>query len=299
MWTYDKMIESGHWSGKHLELRTRMASYVVDGQRLGSISWKSQSGSDVDPTLDKNAREILAAALTLAHLGCEDVSLRAHAADGKPLERPDLDATIDGREIGIEVADVPGTPKHDAMKNRIEIAITELLKTDAAFRSAFGNHYFEVNLNPIGRWEQVPIGGSKEAEAITAELVAFIRCGLTMSAGANLKPFPPVYATLRARGCEYYLGSLESGAYFALGNGPTIGMSDHRFSNVMTVLDKHRDSARKGYRALSEIWMVLFLPDSDEFFRKTSDIVASRGLAIEPFKKCFLTDTVGTVVQLS
>lgn len=296
--TYDAFIRSNVWNGRQKTLRTRMAEYLVDGRRLGSIVWPTQSGSESDSTLDKSSREILAAALTLSHLEYKDVAIRSVDESGVALERPDLDATVDGMEIGIEVADVPGTPKHDAMKNRIEVRITDLLNTDPAFRRFFGNHYFEINLNPIGRWEHVPLDGNKEADAVLEEIIAFVRCGLKPS-DAHLQPFPVKYPVLHGRGSEYHLSALPSDAYFSVSDGPSISTNEHRYEDVIAVLDKHRKSAEKGYRALREIWIVLFLPDGDEYFRGTAEIVASRAPAIAPFKRLYVTDTAGSVARIS
>lgn len=279
-----------------------MAEYRVDGKRLGEIDWKTRSGAPDDPELAQTDSEILTAALTLAHLNRENVVITAHGADGRPLEKPDLDVIVDGVTVGIEVAEVPGAAKHEALKNRVELQIASLLQGDPGFRLAFGNHYLAVNLNPIASSLHVPIEGAREVASLVKDIEAFVRTGLSVpNDGLHLRPFPPRYTALAARKCEYHIADLPSGPYFDLSDGPGPMSSSVRIADVITVLDKHRRSATTNYRALPEMWMILFLPDADEYFRRTIEAVRRQGPAITPFSRCFAADTSGlmpTVVEI-
>lgn len=70
-----------------------------------------------DKHLDKQTSEITTAARVFSLLGYESVEFITVGANGKRLERPDLDARLpDGAYIGVEVADVSETSvrKHDS-----------------------------------------------------------------------------------------------------------------------------------------------------------------------------------------
>ena len=145
--THDELIAAGIWSGKILEVRQRMAEYTVDGVRFGTMELETKSGSPNDVHLEKRISEITTAAMVSSYLGYEGIQLISVSRDGKPLERPNLDARLpDGTYIGVEVADANESSqrKHESGRNLIEVAVGDLLDTDASFRMAMAECYFAL-----------------------------------------------------------------------------------------------------------------------------------------------------------
>jgi len=174
---YDDMIARGAWSGAHLELRKRMADYLVDGVRLGTVDWRSRSGSRNDARLHRDSAEALTAALILALLRHTGIAIRSTDSLGKKLERPDLDVTFaDGIVIGVEAADVTSTAqgKHESEVASLVAHVRDLIDNDPSFASAFGNNHVTVFLaSPL--LEDSRIKSRAEASRMYDETVAFIR----------------------------------------------------------------------------------------------------------------------------
>lgn len=292
--THDEMIAGGLWGvGEHRLMRERMAEFLVDGRRLGERPWQSLSGRLEDYELVKSDREILTAAFALGRLGHERVEIRSVDELGHPLDRPDLDAVVDGCSVGIEVADVRALAGHEGLKRLMRIGIAQMLDDDS-FREAFGANALCVNLNPLASFSHTPLKDRAEARRLLAELIAFIEAGDHLPAfDGNLRSFPERYTALVARGCEFHCDSLESGPYFDLGDGPRMGLPyEPDCGRLLAVLNKHRRQAAK-YRAVPELWIVLYLTDSDERYRRTLDAIASAAPSITPFTRCIVTDAVG------
>jgi hypothetical protein len=298
--THDELIAAGIWSGKILEFRQRMADYPVDGVRFGTIELETKSGSPNDTHLEKRISEVTTAAMVFSYLGYEGVELTSVGLDGKPLERPDLDARLpDGTCIGVEVADVSETSqrKHESGRNLVEVSIGDLVDTDTSFREAMTECYFGLTLNGIGPHQPVQIGSKKEAKAIADEIVAFVRSGAHLAPSKNyFSTFPATCRTLHARGAQYHAEPMESGPHFAVSEGASAIGRMHRRDEVIRVLDDHRASAA-GYRALPT-WIFLFLTDTMEYFHNTIAVVEASKPPIAPFMRAYLVDAAARILLL-
>ena len=298
--THDELIAAGIWSGKILEVRQRMADYTVDGVRFGTIELETKSGSPNDVHLEKRISEITTAALTFSYLRYEGVALISVGPGAKPLERPDLDAHLpNGAYIGVEVADVSETSqrKHESGRSLIEVAVSDLLDTDASFRRAMAECYFALTLNGIGPSRPVQIGSKKEAKAIADEIVAFVRSGAHLaSSGDYFSTFPAKYKTLHARGAQYHAERMGGGPHFTVSEGASAIGPVHRRDEVIRVLDDHRASAA-GYRPLPT-WLFLFLTDTMEYFYNTIATVEASKPPIAPFVRAYLVDAAARILLL-
>jgi hypothetical protein len=299
--THDELIAASIWSGPALEFRNRMAEYLVDGSRFGAMEMRTRSGSPNDVHLDKRTSEITKACMLFSYLKVEGVQIRSLDANGKPLERPDLDAKLpDGAVIGVEIADVSETRlrKHESGRNLIETTIGDLLDRDPAFRAAMGNVYFALTLNAIGPYGSHDIASKKEAQAIASEIVTFVKSGDHMKLAEDyFSTFSSAYPTLHARGAQSHVDAWEHEAHFTVSEGAsTIGTVDRRHE-VVRVLDDHRKSASEGYRRLPT-WIVLFLTDTLEYFYNTIASVERDRPRIEPFERGFLMDSAGRLLRL-
>lgn len=298
--TYDELIAAGIWGGQILALRQRMSDYIVDGVRLGAIELETKSGSANDVFLEKRIGEILTASLVLAQLGNENVQLTSTDATGKELERPDLDARLaDGTEIGLEVADVVATrdAKHDAVMSGIEKDIRDLLETDPTFAKGFGNYYLTVTVNGVGPYPRAQVGSKKEATAMREEIVTFVRAGNHQVPTENyFSNFPPQYLTLFARGAQYNAEAWEHEPYFTMSEGASTIDTAYRPTDVLRVLERHRNSALT-YRPVAT-WLILLLTDHLEYFRNTISEIARLNPPIHPFLKAHIADTAGRIIEL-
>jgi hypothetical protein len=298
--TYDELIAAGIWSGNMLDVRQRMADYTVDGVRFGTIELETKSGSPNDVHLEKRISEITTAALAFSYLRYEGVALISVGPDAKPLERPDLDAYLpNGAYIGVEVADVSETSqrKHESGRSLIEVAVSDLLDTDASFRMAMAECHFALTLNGIGPNRPVQIGSKKEAKAIGDEIVAFVRSGAHLaSSGDYFSTFPAHYKTLHARGAQYHAERMDSGPHFTVSEGASAIGPMHRRDEVIRVLDDHRASAA-GYRPLPS-WIFLFLTDTMEYFHNTIAAVEASKPPIAPFVRAYLVDAASRILLL-
>jgi len=121
-------------SGQLAEIRKRMSDYIVDGRRLGEIPFEPKSGSANQPTLSKGRAEVESAAFLLSGLGHESIRITTVGPDGSSLERPDLDAEVDGSRIGIEVVEVTGTiaRMNEAQIERVGYKLLDLRDADYA-----------------------------------------------------------------------------------------------------------------------------------------------------------------------
>ena len=178
--THDELIAAGIWSGKILEVRQRMADYTVDGVRFGTIELETKAALPTTCIWRRGYLKSRRPPWPFRTSRYEGVELISVGPDAKPLERPDLDAHLpNGAYIGVEVADVSETSqrKHESGRSLIEVAVSDLLDTDASFRRAMAECYFALTLNGIGPNRPVQIGSKKEAKAIADEIVAFVRSG--------------------------------------------------------------------------------------------------------------------------
>jgi hypothetical protein len=298
--THDELIAAGIWSGKILEVRQRMAEYTVDGVRFGTMELETKSGSPNDVHLEKRISEITTAAMVFSYLGYEGIQLISVSRDGKPLERPDLDARLpDGTYIGVEVADVSESSqrKHESGRNLIEVAVGDLLDTDASFRTAMAECYFALTLNGIGPNRPAQIGSKKEAKAIADEIVAFVRSGAHLARPDDyFATFPAKYETLHARGAQYHAERMAGGPNFTVSEGASAIGPMHRRDEVIRVLDGHRASAA-GYRSLPT-WIFLFLTDTMEYFYNTIAAVEASKPRIAPFVRGYLVDAASRTLFL-
>jgi len=297
--THDQLIADGIWAGKILEVRQRMAEYVVDGARFGAMPIVTKSPSTNDRNLEKQTSEIMTAAMFFSYLGYENVEFVTVGSDGKRLESPDLDARLsEGTYIGVEVADASETAqrKHDAGINLIEIVIRDLIDGDPAFRRVFGDTYFALTLNGVGPNTPVKIASKREAQSIATEIQHFIRSGTHGSPAVDyFATFPSHYATLTKRGAQYHA---EPGAspYFSISEGASAIGRAHRLGEVIRVLDDHRASA-KNYRPLPT-WILLFLTDTMEYFYGTIYAVEAAKPPITPFVRGYLIDAAERILEL-
>lgn len=298
--THDELIAAGVWSGPVLEIRKRMAEYLVDGVRFGGMELKTKTASPNDTHLEKRVSEITTAALMFSYLKYESVGITSFDSSGKQLERPDLDVTLpDGSEIGVEVADVSDTDlrKHESGRNEIEIAVSDLLDSDHSFGAAMGNTYFSLNLNGVGA-PSAQLASKSEARVIAEEIVAFVRTGdHRVSSNDFFASFPVKYPTLHGRAAQYHAEPWPHDPVFTLSDGAgTIGkVSGQR--DLERVLNRHRVSAKVGYRNLPT-WIVLFLTDPFEFFYNTIGSVQSAALPIDPFVRVCIMDAVARVLLI-
>jgi hypothetical protein len=297
--THDELIAAGIWSGNMLEFRSRMAEYIVDGSRFGEMCLKTKSGSENDTHLDKRTSEISTACMLFAYLGYERIEIVSLGPDGKALERPDLDVRLpDGSLIGLEVADVSETDqrKHESGRNLVEVKINDLLGNDPLFKEAMGKVYFAVTLNGVGPYGRREIGSKKEAQAIAAEIEAFVRSGQHLQPTDDyFETFSAAYSTLHGRGAQYHVERWEHEANLSIGEGAsTIGPA-HRRDEVIRVLDDHRASAKKAYRNLPT-WIVLLLTDTLEYFYNTITAVENAKPPIDPFVRGYLMDAAARVL---
>ncbi|MGA7202302.1 MAG: hypothetical protein WBX26_10765 [Candidatus Cybelea sp.] len=298
--THDEIIAAGIWSGKILEVRRRMADFTVDGVRFGTMELETKSGSPNDVHLAKRISEITTAAMDFSYLRNEGIALISIGPDAKPLERPDLDARLpSGAYIGVEVADVSETSerKHEAGRSLIEVTVSDLLDTDASFRTAMAESYFALTLNGIGPSRPVQIGSKREANAIANEIVAFVRSGAHLaSSGDYFSTFPAKYKTLHTRGAQYHAERMDSGPHFTVNEGASAIGPMHRRDEVIRVLDDHRVSAA-GYRPLPT-WIFLFLTDTMEYFHNTIAAVEASKPPITPFVRAYLVDAASRTLLL-
>lgn len=299
--THDELIAAGIWSGAILEIRQRMAEYIVDGVRFGTVELETKSGSPNDIYLEKGISEVTTAAMVLSRLGMENVELFSLDVSGKPLESPDLDAVLpDGRKIGIEVADVIATEdaKHGASRSGVEVVVADLIDNDPSFATAFGQFYFSTTLNGVGPHTPVKIGSKREMQSIADEVVRYIRCREHQSTDDEyFRDFPAAYETLRARGAQFHAERMDAGPYFSLSEGASaIGRVNHS-AEVLRVLDKHRRQAAK-YRP-GPTWMILFLTDSFEYFNNTIAAIATTKPPISPFERVYLMDSASRIEALT
>lgn len=298
--TNDDLIAKGVWSGNMLEVRSRMSDYLVDGSRFGEMPMVTKSPSPNDTHLDKNTSEITTAAMIFSYLRYERLEFVTRGIDGRRLERPDLDVKLpDDLVIGVEVADVSETAqrKHESGRNLIEVTINDLIDRDALFREALGNTYFSLILNGVGPDASVEIRSKKEAQAIAAEVEAFVRSGQhTAPSEGYFATFPLRLKTLGARGAQYNSEPAPS-PYFSLSEGAgTIGRRS-RTEEVIRVLDDHRSSART-YRPLPT-WIMMLLTDPMEYFYGTIHAVAALKPPIHPFVRAYLSDAASRVIELA
>ena len=299
--THDELIAAGIWSGKMLEFRKRMAEYVVDGNRFGALCLKTKSGSVNDTHLDKRTSELSTACMLFSYLGYEHIEIISLGKGGKQLERPDLDVRLpDGSLIGLEVADVSETVqrKHESGRNLVEVRIGDLLENDRSFRSAMGKVYFAVTLNGVGPYNRREIASKKEAQAIAAEIEAFVRSGQHLQPSDDyFESFSSGYPTLHGRGAQYHVEQWEHEPNLSVSEGAsTIGPA-HRRKEVIRVLHDHRSSARKGYRNLPT-WIVLLLTDTLEYFYNTIHAVEAAKPPIDPFARAYLIDAAARILLI-
>jgi hypothetical protein len=299
--TYDDLIDAENWSGENLEMRKRMAEYLVDGSRFGAMALKTRSGSPNDVHLDKRTKELLTACMVFSYLKMKNIQLCSLDPHGRSLERPDLDAILDdGSLIGIEVADVSETRlrKHEAARSLIETSIMDKIDSDATFKEAIGKVYLSITLNGAEPCGQREIESKKEAKAIVSELIAFLQ------SGDHLKPQDEYYVTisgsypkLLARGVQIHVEVWDYEPHFTVSDGAsTIDTADRR-EEVIRVLNDHRNSAVAGYRALPT-WIILLLTDTNEFFYNTIGSVLRDRPAIAPFVRGYLMDAFARVLRL-
>lgn len=302
--THDELIAAGVWSGEPLAMRKRMAEYLVDSERLGQMEISTKSGSPNDIYMEKRVSEIVTAAMFLSRIGYEHAEISSFDANGKRLERPDLDVRLpDDQLIGVEVAEVLETHigKHNAETNAVEVIVRDLLDNDAQFAAAFGRYYFNMTLNGIGPYPRAEIGSKKEAQAIASEAVRLIRAGYHKSEPLEdegyFRDIPKEYVTLHARGTQFHASEMDSGPHFSLSEGAsTFGLPDHR-GEVLRVLGKHCRSAIT-YRP-GTTWLFLFLTDWKEYFRNTVGAIADLKPAIAPFERVYMLDSASRLQVLS
>ncbi len=296
--TYDKGINEGFWSGYHLEVAKRMADYTVDGARFGSLELETRSGSPNDVHLAKRVSEVHTAALIFSYQLYERIELISLGSEGRHLERPDFDARLpDGRLIGIEVAEVSETDlrKHESGRNLIEVAVNDLLDADPAFKAAMGRLYLSLTLSAVGPYRASQIQSKAEAQAIAHEIEAFVRSGrLTIANDDFFATFPPSYPTLHARGAQYHAEPIETGPSFTVADGAGAIGRRHRSSEVMHVLDRHRQAAEQ-YRPLP-LWIFLLLTDPFELFYNTLNAIDAKKPAITPFERACIADATSKVL---
>lgn len=297
--TYDEMIARGLFgTGKHSEMRQRMAEYMVDGKRLGAISWPSETGSLHSRRLSKDAGEILGSASILSLLGFDGVVITSEDSTGRKLERPDLDVKFkDGTEIGVEQADVspPDEYKHDAESDQLRTYILTLMQNDASFLTSFGLNNVTVFLSShlVGRLQ---IQSKNERVAIQAELEQFLRTE-EHAAGGTAIAFSAAYPTLYERGATWHSSAFPEPT-FELGHVGGDGLSVPTTQDVARVLAKHGQSAAKpDYRKLPA-WITMLMTSRWEFFRDTLDAVAKNPPLIAPFERGYLQDDTGRVLEI-
>ena len=300
--TDDEIVRRGDiWRGTILELHARKADFTVDGVRFGTLLVETKSGSPHDRRLTKRSEEIVTAAFILGRLGYEGVDLITKANDGADLERPDLDARFsDGTIVGIEIAQVGSTKrmKHDAHIAMLEHTIRDLIDSDSGFAEAFGPWYLTVNISSV--LGERDVSSKKEAQTLTAEVIAFIRARAHRQDESEQDDmesgyFPLEYATLHSRGATYYAAPAAYGPYFGTMSGGTVNPNPET-DEIIRVLDEHREQA-KTYR-MQRIWMLMYLPDSNEIFRHTIRAISDLKPPIEPFEQCHISDAVWNVVSL-
>lgn len=291
--TDDEILARGDvWHGPVRDLRERMSNFTVDGTRFGTLSPETRSGSRHDRRLTKRSEEIVTAVFILGRLGYSHVQLLTKTHDGIELERPDLDATLDdGSTVGLEVAQVGSTTRmrHDSHIASLEHTIRDLIETDESFAKAFGPYYLTVSLSSVLAREDVQ--SKRDALAMTDEVITFIRAGEHAVAEDHDNPetgyFDRKYTTLCARGATFYSSPAGYGPYFGVMTGGTVNPNAET-GEVMRVLNDHRKSAHT-YRG-KRLWLLLYLSDSNEFFRNTVAEVAALRPDIAPFERCHMTD---------
>lgn len=170
--TYDNLLAEGFWTGRETELRRLVAQYTADGTRLGSLVFETISPSINDPRLIPKRAEVEAVAYVIARLGHTNADLLTLDAQGRELERPDVDVTVGSDHWGVEVAVAidSDVAKGEAERLRIESAVRDLLVSDAAFGKAFGPGHLAVRLES----DPQPLGRSSATKVIS-ELSEFIR----------------------------------------------------------------------------------------------------------------------------
>jgi hypothetical protein len=298
----DEIIARGDiWRGPILELRKRMADFIVDGVRFGELLPETKSGSVHDRRLTKRSEEIVTAAFILGRLGYERVHIFTRDADGKDLERSDLDVRFEtGETIGVEVAQVSPTSrmKHDANIAVLEHAVRDLIETDSAFADDFGPYYLSVSQSgPLGDRE---VANKKIGQRMVEEVVAFVRAQAhRTNDDYGDEPdgwFGPEYPTLHARSATYYVTPAVYGPYFSVMDGGTVNPNPET-EEVIRVLDQHRRQAASYRRERN--WILLYLPDTNEVFRNTVEATSRLKPDIAPFEQCHIADAVWRLTSLS
>lgn len=299
--THDDLIAAGIWSGAVLEFRKRMAEYLVDGLRFGSMEMSTKSGSPNDVHLDKRVSEISTACMLFSYLKISGLQIRSVDANGTTLERPDLDVTMsDGSVIGVEVADVSKTAqrKHEAGRSLIETTIADMLDLDLAFKASMESVYFALTLNGVGRYDRRGIESNKEARAIASEIAAFIKSGEHLKASEEyFASFSSAYPALHARGAQFHVDAWEHEPHFSVSEGASRIAPRNCRCEVLRVLNDHRASAAKGYRPLPT-WIVLFLTDAMEYFYNTIAVIEKEPPPIAPFVRGYVMDAAARLLPL-
>lgn len=292
----DLIANSNFGTGPFLEVQRRRAAYTLDGNRLGGVDYEFRTESQHDPRLSDKRFEIEMASLVLALLGYERVSLFSVNADGEPLERPDLEAEIDGARIGVEVAQAISEKwrKISSVHEFVERNLLDRRDTNSAFAQALGNYYVIVALGSPGGPESKP-ASKTEGKLLLGELIEFIESGGHKPATEEVTPFPSTSPRLHSLGATFSSSKQRVGT-ISVGGGPRFLPSAPDVTDVTRVLNDHRESA-KDYRT-STTWIILVLSDMEELFRATLLDVEKRNPEIKPFAKCYLLDAAYRIVEL-
>lgn len=295
--TYDEMLANPLSGGAWRPLFERMASYWLDGTRLGTVELQTRSGSRHDRRLQSELAEIGTAAQVLALIGHEGVSITSQDASGKKLERPDLDVTLaDGTTIGVEAAEATTTAqgKHDSETAALLVHVRDLVDGDPGFASALGNQHLSVFLaGPL--LDDSRITSKSERRAIGEEIERFIRTGRHIGPKDRGPWFPVEFPMLQRRGATWYTNSSIL-PYFDIGQGGKNPAQDARAHSALRILDEHRGAAH-GYRSITT-WMVMLLVHPWEFHGNTLTDIEHMAPPIDPFERCYIADANGRVLEM-
>jgi hypothetical protein len=292
---YDDLIASANspWPpstpSRALDLYKRVAQYIVDGTRAGTVDWPADR-------LDRPLNEIQGVILIFGLLEYERVRITSLDQAGNKLEHPDLDVSLsDGTLLGLEQAEVTNMSlgKHESEADKIAVFVRGLLANDPSFAQAFGSHHVLIFLSSHAVGKHT-IQSRKERLQITSELERFIR-SREHASGKAQGTFSSRYPCLASRGATWG-ASHRLIPVFDLGHGTTNPSTVSMVPDVIRILNKHRDAA-KNYRNLP-LWLMMNLTDRWNFTRKTLDNLCSERLDIEPFERCYVADDEGHVLEV-
>ena len=290
---YDSLIREGLVTGRDADAYGAAAAFKLDGRRLGSLDFELDSPCPHEVYLTRKRHEVDVAAYLLARIGYRNVLIESVDADGKPLERPDLDIVVGDSRWGFEVTTAidEARSRSEHEEHRVTASIRSRLDGDSALRNALGPVQLFVKLESDD--QQL---GKRAANAIIDELTRFIATREFASGAGAAGEFGASCPVLRERGAWF---DVSAGAqYFMVGHGRSVVDRNHRLSTVMQSLNNHRNSART-YRKAESCWLAIQMTDVNEIFRNTIAQIAELRPNIDPFRKVLVTDPKRHVLALT